>query len=83
MTVSSTTNRAQFNCNGSTTSFPFTFKYLADSDLQVYLHNTVTGATTLLTLNVDYEITPAIPGPGGRSTSWGHTSPRLQGVIMC
>jgi len=65
MTVSSTTNRAQFNCNGSTTSFPFTFKYLADSDLQVYLHNTVTGATTLLTLNVDYEITPAIPGPGG------------------
>ena len=65
MTVSTTTNRAQFNCNGSTTSFPFTFKYLADSDLQVYLHNTVTGATTLLTLNVDYEITPAIPGPGG------------------
>ena len=65
MTISSTTNRAQFNCNGSTTSFPFTFKYVEASDLQVYLHNTVTGATTLLTLNVDYEITPAIPGPGG------------------
>ena len=64
MTISSTTNRAQFNCDGSTTSFPFTFKYLADSDLQVYLSSPA-GVVTLLTLNVDYQITPAIPGPGG------------------
>lgn len=64
MTISSTTNRAQFNCDGSTTSFPFTFRYLEASDLQVYLASP-TGTVTLLTLNVDYQITPAIPGPGG------------------
>ncbi len=84
MTISSTTNRAQFNCNGSTTSFPFTFKYVEASDLQVYLHNTVTGAMTLLTLNVDYEITPAIPGPGGTLSFLGTylSSPPVSGYTL-
>jgi len=84
MTISSTTNRAQFNCNGSTTSFPFTFKYVEASDLQVYLHNTVTGAMTLLTLNVDYEITPAIPGPGGTLDFLGTylSSPPVSGYTL-
>ena len=84
MTISSTTNRAQFNCDGSTTSFPFTFRYLEASDLQVYLHNTVTGATTLLTLNVDYEITPAIPGPGGTLDFLGTylSSPPVSGYTL-
>ncbi len=83
MTVSTTTNRAQFNCNGSTTSFPFTFKYLADSDLQVYLSSPA-GVVTLLTLNVDYEITPAIPGPGGTLSFLGTylSSPPVSGYTL-
>jgi hypothetical protein len=83
MTISSTTNRAQFNCNGSTTSFPFTFKYLADSDLQVYLSSPA-GVVTLLTLNVDYEITPAVPGPGGTLSFLGTylSSPPVSGYTL-
>ena len=83
MTISSTTNRAQFNCDGSTTSFPFTFRYLEASDLQVYLASP-TGTVTLLTLNVDYEITPAIPGPGGTLDFLGTylSSPPVSGYTL-
>ena len=83
MTVSTTTNRAQFNCDGSTTSFPFTFRYLEASDLQVYLASP-TGTVTLLTLNVDYEVTPAIPGPGGTLSFLGTylSSPPVSGYTL-
>jgi len=83
MTISSTTNRAQFNCNGSTTSFPFTFKYVEASDLQVYLSSPA-GVVTLLTLNVDYEIAPAVPGPGGTLSFLGTylSSPPVSGYTL-
>lgn len=64
MTVSSTLNRAQFNCDGTTVSFPFTFKILEASDVQVYLTDPA-GTSELLVLNVDYEIELADPPPGG------------------
>ena len=68
MTISSTTNRAGFVCNGVTYQFPFDFKILAESDLQVYLYNTITRLSTQLTLNVDYTVEIASPGPGGTVT---------------
>lgn len=75
MTVSSTTNRAGFVCNGVTYQFPFDFKILAESDLQVYLYNTTTRLTTQLTLNVDYTVEIASPGPGGTVTLIGAYGP--------
>lgn len=75
MTVSSTTNRAGFVCNGVTYQFPFDFKVLAESDLQVYLYNTTTRLTSLLTLNVDYTVEIASPGPGGTVTLIGAYGP--------
>ena len=42
-------------CNGVTTTFPFSFKILEDSDLKVYLI-TSAGVRTLLTLTSDYAV---------------------------
>ena len=82
MTISSTTNRAGFVCNGVTYQFPFDFKILAKSDLQVYLYNTITRLSTQLTLNVDYTVEIASPGPGGTVTLIGaYGPPRPRGVI--
>ena len=75
MTISSTTNRAGFVCNGVTYQFPFDFKILAKSDLQVYLYNTITRLSTQLTLNVDYTVEIASPGPGGTVTLIGAYGP--------
>jgi len=75
MTVSTTTNRAGFVCNGVTYQFPFDFKILAESDLQVYLYNTITRLTSQLTLNVDYTVEIASPGPGGTVTLIGAYGP--------
>lgn len=75
MTISSTTNRAGFVCNGVTYQFPFDFKILAKGDLQVYLYNTITRLTSQLTLNVDYTVEIASPGPGGTVTLIGAYGP--------
>ncbi|GEM_PF-2539021 len=75
MTVSTTTNRAGFVCNGVTYQFPFDFKILAESDLQVYLYNTITRLSSQLTLNVDYTVEIASPGPGGTVTLIGAYGP--------
>jgi len=75
MTVSTTTNRAGFVCNGVTYQFSFNFKILANGDLQVYLYNTTTRLTSQLTLNVDYTVDIASPGPGGTVTLIGAYGP--------
>jgi len=56
MTVSSSTRKAgPFNGNGVTTSFPFTFKLFATSDLQL-THTDADGVETVLTLDSHYTV---------------------------
>jgi len=40
--LSDTENRIHYECDGSTNSFPITFPYNYDSEIKVYLYNTVT-----------------------------------------
>ena len=57
MTISSTTRVAgPFTGNGSTATFPFTFKVFAAEDLAVVLLNIATGAATTLALTTDYTV---------------------------
>lgn len=56
MTVSSTTRKAgPFSGNGSTTSFPFSFKIYTKNDIAVYLTNSL-GAISTLVLDSDYSV---------------------------
>ncbi|WP_027859257.1 hypothetical protein [Marinobacterium jannaschii] len=65
MTVPSTVSVAgPFAGNGSTTVFPFTFKILQDSDLEV-VHTNAAGAETVLTLATHYTVTGAGSESGG------------------
>ena len=67
MTVSSTENRVQFNCDGSAEEFPFTFPIYAKTDLVVILVDS-SGAETELTVDTQYTVTIDSPGPGGDVT---------------
>ena len=42
MTISSTTVKNSYNGDGSTTTFSYTFKIFANSDLQVIIRNNTT-----------------------------------------
>ena len=47
MTVSTTTIKNSYSGNGSTTSFAYTFKVFASTELKVYVRTTATGAESL------------------------------------
>lgn len=58
MTISSTTRVAgPFTGNGTTATFPFTFKVFQDTDLYVVTLNVATGVTATLVLTTDYSVT--------------------------
>jgi hypothetical protein len=58
MTISSQTRTAgPFTGNGVTTTFPFTFKVFAASDLYVVRTDATTGIDTVLVLGTDYTVT--------------------------
>jgi len=56
-TVSVTTNRVQYNCNGTTTSYAYPFKVFEDDDLTVI--KSTGSVETSLVLNTDYTVTGA------------------------
>ena len=58
MSVSSTTNRVQYNCDGSQTEFAFTFPIFNTSDLVVTIAD-ADGNETTLTETTDYSVAPA------------------------
>jgi hypothetical protein len=64
MTLSTTANKASYSGNGATTSFAFSFKVFASSDLKVYLRDNTTGLDTLQTLTTHYSVTGTLPGTG-------------------
>jgi hypothetical protein len=64
MTLSTTTNKVSFAGNGATTSFAFTFKIWAASDLLVYLRDNTTLVDTLQVITTNYSVTGTFPGTG-------------------
>lgn len=64
MTISSTTVRNSYNGDGSTTTFNYTFKIFADSDLQVIIRSAL-GTETVKTLTTHYTVTGAGGASGG------------------
>lgn len=67
MTVSSETNRVQYNGTGSTTEFAVSFYFLDDSHLQVILTDT-SGNDTTQTITTHYTVTGAGDFSGGTVT---------------
>ena len=65
MTISSTTVKNSYNGDGSTTTFSYTFKIFADSDLQVIIRNNTTATETVKTLTTHYTVTGAGSASGG------------------
>lgn len=75
MTVSSETAKVEYTGDGSTTTFPVPFYFLADSHLKVVtLNNNV---ETILVLSVDYTVSGAGNSSGGSITT---TTAPLAGV---
>ncbi|MEY5100616.1 MAG: hypothetical protein RJA36_3335, partial [Pseudomonadota bacterium] len=58
MTVSSSTNRVQYNTNGTTGPWTVPFYFLEDAHLAV-TYTTSAGVETLLTLTTNYSVTGA------------------------
>lgn len=67
MTVPTTANRVQYNCDGETVEFAFNFPVYHKSNLIVVLLDTRTGVEETLVLDVDYEVSV----PGGTVTLIG------------
>ena len=58
MTISSTTVKNSYSGDGSTTSFNYTFKIFADSDLQVIIRSAA-GTETVKTITTHYIVSGA------------------------
>ena len=68
MTISTTTNRASFAGNGSTTAFATGYKFFADGDLTVILVVDSTGVETTKTITTHYTVAGAGAASGGTVT---------------
>ena len=64
MTISSTTVKNSYSGDGSTTTFNYTFKIFADSDLQVIIRSS-TATETVKTITTHYTVTGAGNTNGG------------------
>ena len=64
MTISSTTVKNSYSGDGSTTTFNYTFKIFADSDLQVIIRSS-TATETVKTITTHYTVTGAGNANGG------------------
>ena len=67
MTVSSSTSRVQFNGNGSTTVFAYSFKIFDQDDLTVILRS-ATGGETVKTITTHYTVSGVGNAGGGNVT---------------
>jgi hypothetical protein len=76
MTLSTTTTRISYAGDGSTTSFAFSFKIWAASDLKVYLRDTNTLVDTLQALTTHYSVVGTLPSSGSISFVTAPTSPQ-------
>lgn len=67
MTVSSTLNRAEYDGNGVTATFPFPVYFLATGDLKVYIRDAF-GVEALMAAGADYTVAGAGDPAGGSVT---------------
>ena len=72
MTVSTTTTKAIYNGDGSTTAFPTTFEFFDAADIEVIERVIATGAETVKTLSTDYTVSG---GNGATGTVNAVTAP--------
>ena len=72
MTVSTTTTKAIYNGDGSTTGFPTTFEFFDAADIEVIERVIATGGETVKTLNTDYTVSG---GNGATGTVTAVTAP--------
>lgn len=70
MGVSTTTNRIIYSGDGSTTTFAFAFYFFAQTDLKVWVYDTLLGGATLKVLSSDYTIS-GTPNAQGLYSSGG------------
>ena len=56
MALETTTNKAQYECNGSTTEFDLAVRILDEDDVKVFIKNTTTGVQTELAKTTDFAI---------------------------
>lgn len=68
MTVSTTTYRADYTGNGSTTAFTIPFYFVDNTHVQVIRTQVSTNVVTTLVLNTDYTVTGAGVAGGGTAT---------------
>jgi len=68
MTVSNTTSKIRYTGNGTTTAFTFPFKIFDNTDLEVYLITTATGASVLQTITTHYTVAITENADGGTVT---------------
>lgn len=68
MTVQTTTSRADYTGNGTTTAFTVPFYFLDNTHLTVLRTVIATGVSTTLVLNTDYTVTGAGVSSGGTVT---------------
>ena len=69
MTVSSSTNKASYNGNGSTTVFAYNFKIFDQDDLTVIIRS-ATGTETVKTITTDYTVS-GVGNDGGGNVTMG------------
>lgn len=67
-TVSSTTTRVNYTCNGVTTVFSYPFLFQKNADLKVWSYDPVTGNQAAFVLTTDYTVTGAGLSGGGNVT---------------
>ncbi len=64
MSLSSTTNRVSYIGDGSSATFSFPYEFFTQSDLAVYLYDTLTGLTASQALNTNYTVSGATNANG-------------------
>ena len=81
MTISTTTIKNSYNGNNSTSSFNYTFKISAESEMQVIIRSS-TGSETIKTLTTHYTISGVGNSGGGAVTFTSGNIPASGTVVL-
>jgi len=81
MTISSETYKVIYTGDGSTVAFPYTFRILAEGDIQVILYTIADGTETVQTLTTDYAVSGVDDASGGTVTMVAATSSSYQLIL--
>src|SRR6185312_3467613 len=86
MGVSTSTNRKTYSGDGTTTTFSFPYYFFSQSDLNVYLWDTVAGTVSSQVLNTDYTISGTADSsgnyPNGANVVFGSAPSTTQIIVI-